>query len=99
MREGSTFTQLTLISKKAHPHTKANIRPIALCNVLCKILAKALENITKPLLDDIISEYHSAFIPGIMISNNTIVAYETQHYIERKKARERGICGCKGGYE
>lgn len=95
MWEGPNFIQLILIPKKAHPQTMADLRPITLCNVLYKVLAKSLANRIKPLLDNIISIYQSVFIPGRMISDNIIVAYETQHYLKRKMQGKEGYVAVK----
>ena len=44
----STF--IALIPKEAEACTPANFRPIALCNVLYKIISKVMENRLKPIL-------------------------------------------------
>lgn len=50
-----------------------------MCNVLYKIMAKALANRLKTVLNEIISKNQSTFIPRRQISNNIIVAYEALH--------------------
>ncbi|XP_019178991.1 PREDICTED: uncharacterized protein LOC109174178 [Ipomoea nil] len=61
--EGLNDTNVVLIPKKAMPETVADLRPIALGNVLYRIMAKMITNRMKPLMGDLISESQSAFIP------------------------------------
>lgn len=68
-----------------------DLRPISLCNVLFKIMSIMLANKLKIVLDDIISEHQSAFIPGQSITDSIIVVHEVMHFLKRKR---RGL----GGY-
>ncbi|XP_019190002.1 PREDICTED: uncharacterized protein LOC109184456 [Ipomoea nil] len=72
------------------PETVADMRPIALSNVLYRIMAKLIANRMKSLMGDIISESQSAFIPGRLITDNILITAEVGHYLNRKQ------CGITG---
>lgn len=78
-------TTLVLIPKKDNSERMMRLCPIALCNVLYKILAKVLANRLKVILPNVITENQSAFIPGRNISDNVLVAFETLNYMKKKK--------------
>lgn len=81
------FTNIALIPKGSTQVSMKDWRPIALCNVLYKIIAKVLANRLKQVLLHCISDNQSAFVPGRSILDNAMVAIEVLHFM---KAKTRG---------
>lgn len=72
-------TFVVLIPKKNAPVLPQDFRPISLCNVIYKIIAKSLADRIKPFLPNKIHASQAAFIPGRHISSNIIIAQEITH--------------------
>jgi hypothetical protein len=85
MPEGINDTTIVLIPKGKNPLSIKDFRPISLCNVIYKVISKVLVNRLRPFLDDLISETQSAFVPGRMITDNAIIAFECFHKIQHSK--------------
>lgn len=88
---GLNDTSITLIPKVRHPQMISQYRPIALCPVLYKIEAKAITNRMRGIMDDVISEEQSAFVPGQLITDNVLVAYESMHTMKRRKKGKKNL--------
>ncbi|KAI0515590.1 hypothetical protein KFK09_008255 [Dendrobium nobile] len=73
---GVKATAIALIPKSSHAAHINDFRPISLCNVLYKIVAKILANRLKVVLPNIIHESQSGFITNRCSTDNIILAAE-----------------------
>jgi len=86
MQKGWNEIVVVLIPKVSNPERLKDLHPISLCNVVYKIASKVLSNRLKLILPEIISLNQSAFVPGRMITNNVLLAYELTHYMQTKRS-------------
>lgn len=95
MPEGANETAIVLIPKIDQPVELKDFRPISLCNVLYKIVSKCLVNRLRPILDELISVNQSAFVPGRLIMDNSLLAFECFHFIQKNKHQNKAACAYK----
>lgn len=88
-------TNVVLIPKKENAVRMMDLRPIALCKVLYKILAKVLANRLKPILPEVISKNQSALVHGRSITDNVLVAFEMIHHMRLKNRGSEGEVALK----
>ncbi|CAN1745807.1 LINE-1 retrotransposable element ORF2 protein [Linum perenne] len=92
---GVRATNIVLLPKKDNPTRMTYLRPILLCNVRYRILAKALANRLREIMEDIIPEEQSAFILGRSIVDNVLIAVETLHALNLRRSAKVGVVALK----
>lgn len=92
---GLNHTNVVLIPKKINPVVLGDFRPISLCNVLYKVIAKVLANRLKHVLPHVVSISQGAFLPGRLITDNIIVSFEIMHYLKRRSKGKQGFMAVK----
>lgn len=80
---------IALIHKVEKPRKVTEFRPISMCNVIYRTIAKTIVNQLKTILHDVIDLSQSAFIPNRLITDNIIVGYECLHKIRYSKGKKK----------
>ena len=88
-------TFITLIPKVQNHERVYDFHLISLCNVIYKIISKAIANRFKPLLNSIISETQSAFIADRLITDNILIAFEFLHHMKNSCSGKKGFMAMK----
>jgi len=75
-------TFLTLNPKEERVTNLNQFRPIALGNVIYKIITKVISLRLKPILPFIISNEQSSYVVGCQIIDNVILVHEVIHFLK-----------------
>ncbi|KAA3489221.1 reverse transcriptase [Gossypium australe] len=88
-------TDIILIPKTQNPTNLVNFRPTSLCTVLYKIVVKTITNRFQGVIEGCIDAVQSAFVPGRLITDNVILAYEILHTFRQKRTGKKGYMAVK----
>ncbi|KAK0607443.1 hypothetical protein LWI29_015165 [Acer saccharum] len=89
-------TILCLIPKVKKVENMVDLRPISLCNVIYKCISKARANRLRKVLNFVISDSQSAFLPGRLITDNAMIGFECMHALRRKvNGKKKGFMSLK----
>lgn len=86
---------VVLVPKVSNPEKVRDLRSISLCNVLYKIASKVLSNRLQMILPEIISQNQCAFMPGRLITDNVLIAYELNSIPAKQEEWWRQFCSSK----
>ena len=73
----------------------SDYRPIALCNILYKLISKVLANRLKKILHYVIFESQSTFQSSKAITDNILVAFKNLHHMKSHKSKKMGFMAMK----
>lgn len=82
-------TLITLIPKVNTPENVNQLRPIALANVVTKIITKVIANRLKIIMPKLVDQTQSAFTPGRQSAENIIIAQEIIHTMRYKQGKKQ----------
>ncbi|PKU75296.1 integrator complex subunit 11 [Dendrobium catenatum] len=82
---GVKATTLAIIPKHKNATDVSDYRPIALCNVLYKIIAKVLAERMKPVMNIIVKDNQAGFVKSRVSTDNILLANDILSYAGKRR--------------
>lgn len=98
MPKGLNYSYTSLTPKVSNPTWMRDFQAIRMSNVVNKILSKVIANRLKWVLPKVISKNWSDFVPGKLITNKVIVAFEIFLSMKNRKKGEVRVYGFEVEY-
>jgi hypothetical protein len=58
-------------------------------------VTKTIANRVKLILPNIVNDFQSAFLPGRLITDNSLLVFEAFHYLKKHRKNSNGFVGIK----
>ncbi|KNA13441.1 hypothetical protein SOVF_116820 [Spinacia oleracea] len=78
-----------------HPESVTQFRPIGLCNVIYKCIAKCLTHRLQGVMSSLVSETQNAFVPGRLMSNDCLLAHELISFVNNCRSKSKCYAAIK----
>lgn len=88
-------TNVALIPRVKDPTEISQFRPISLCNVLYKLVSKAIVMRLKTILPSLVTENQSAFVLDRLIIDNALIALELFYTMKKRNRSRKGVIAMK----
>lgn len=100
LNNGTSFgnlnhTDIVLIPKIPNRTSIVNFRPIGLCSVIYKMMAKTIATRPQAVIGRCIDAAQSVFVLGRLITDNVIQANEILHTFRQKRTGKKGYMTVK----
>lgn len=89
--EWANKTNIVLTSKINEPKTMAHFKHKSLCNIVYRVMDKAIANRLMKVIHCCIGECQSVFVSERLITDNVLVAYEIINALNAKTNDKKGM--------
>ncbi|CAN0846303.1 LINE-1 retrotransposable element ORF2 protein [Linum grandiflorum] len=85
MLKNLNHTVISLIPKTSNPTSMTHLRPISLCQVVYKVIAKILATRLATVIPSLIGSHQTGFVRDRRITDNIMIAHEIMHFLKNQR--------------